>query len=143
MLYVFLSRFVYWCVGLCTGHFAMVPLNLTYQHCLQHSFFHFIFKFICFYRFFRYELLVKSWWHNFGSVYMLCRPMEVLLNHFRQSFFRNRGLFLRKVFMYTLQMVWIHCLSFCLKEFVSNGSSRRSTKSFQFWVMPTFYIDLF
>jgi len=26
------------CVGLCTGHFVIVPLNLTYLHCLQHSF---------------------------------------------------------------------------------------------------------
>jgi len=26
------------CVGFCRGHFAMVPLNLTYLHCLQHSF---------------------------------------------------------------------------------------------------------
>ena len=26
------------CVSVCTGHFVMVPLNLTYQHCL-HSFF--------------------------------------------------------------------------------------------------------
>jgi len=27
------------CIGFCTGHFVMVPLNLTYLHCLQHSFF--------------------------------------------------------------------------------------------------------
>jgi len=27
------------CVFLCTGHFVMVPLNLTSLHCLQHSFF--------------------------------------------------------------------------------------------------------
>ena len=33
MLYVFLCRSV--CL-FCTGHFVMVPLNLTYLHCLQH-----------------------------------------------------------------------------------------------------------
>ena len=27
------------CVSFCTGHLVMVPLNLTYLHCLQHSFF--------------------------------------------------------------------------------------------------------
>ena len=27
------------CVGFCTGHFVMVPLNLTYLHCIQHSVF--------------------------------------------------------------------------------------------------------
>jgi len=29
---------VFLCVGVCTGHFVMVPLNLTYLHCLQHYF---------------------------------------------------------------------------------------------------------
>jgi len=28
----------------CTGHFVIVPLNLTYLHCLQHSFFEHIFN---------------------------------------------------------------------------------------------------
>jgi len=32
------------CVGLCTRHFFMVPLNLTYLHCLQHSFFEHLFN---------------------------------------------------------------------------------------------------
>ena len=27
------------CVSFCTSHFVMVPLNWTYPHCLQHSFF--------------------------------------------------------------------------------------------------------
>ena len=27
------------CVSFCTSHFVMVPLNLKYLHCLQHSFF--------------------------------------------------------------------------------------------------------
>jgi len=27
------------CVSFCTGHFVMVPLNMTYLHCLQHSLF--------------------------------------------------------------------------------------------------------
>ena len=26
------------CDGFCTGHFVMVPLNMTYLHCLQHYF---------------------------------------------------------------------------------------------------------
>ena len=30
------------CVSFCTGSF--VPLNLTYQHCLQHSFFEHLFN---------------------------------------------------------------------------------------------------
>ena len=28
----------------CTSHFVMVPLNLTYLHCLQHSFFEHLVK---------------------------------------------------------------------------------------------------
>jgi len=36
MLYVFC---VVLCVSFCTGHFFMVPLNMTYLHCLQHSLF--------------------------------------------------------------------------------------------------------
>ena len=30
-------------VSFCTGHFVMVPLNLTYLHCLQHSLFEHLF----------------------------------------------------------------------------------------------------
>ena len=41
MLYVFC---VVLCVSFCTGHFVMVPSNLTYLHCLQHSFFEHLFK---------------------------------------------------------------------------------------------------
>ena len=32
------------CVGFCTGHFVMVPLNLTYLHYLRHSFFEHLFS---------------------------------------------------------------------------------------------------
>jgi len=32
------------CVSFCTGHFVMVPLNMTYLHCLQHSFFEHLFN---------------------------------------------------------------------------------------------------
>ena len=28
----------------CTGHFVMVPLNMTYLHCLQHSLFEHLFN---------------------------------------------------------------------------------------------------
>ena len=31
-------------VFLCTGHFVMVPLNMTYLHCLQHSLFEHFFN---------------------------------------------------------------------------------------------------
>jgi len=31
-------------VSFCTGHFVMVPLNLTYLHCLQHSLFEHLFN---------------------------------------------------------------------------------------------------
>jgi len=32
------------CVGFCMGHFVMVPSNMTYLHCLQHSFFELLFN---------------------------------------------------------------------------------------------------
>jgi len=35
---------VFLCVSFCTGHFGMVPLNLTYLHCLQHSLFEHLFN---------------------------------------------------------------------------------------------------
>jgi len=35
------------CVSFCTGHFVMVPLNLTYLHCLQHSLFEHLFNLYC------------------------------------------------------------------------------------------------
>jgi len=39
--------FVSFCVSFCTGHFVMVPLNLTYLHCLQHSFYEHFFILYC------------------------------------------------------------------------------------------------
>ena len=32
------------CVSFCTGHFVMVPLNITNLHCLQHSLFEHLFN---------------------------------------------------------------------------------------------------
>ena len=32
------------CVSFCTGHFVMLPLNLTYLHCLQRSLFEHLFN---------------------------------------------------------------------------------------------------
>jgi len=32
------------CCSACTGHFSMVPLNLTCLHCLQHSLFEHLFN---------------------------------------------------------------------------------------------------
>ena len=32
------------CVCFCTGHFVMVPLNLTFLYCLQHSLFEHLFN---------------------------------------------------------------------------------------------------
>jgi len=32
------------CVSFCTGHFVMVPLNMIYIHCLQHSLFEHLFN---------------------------------------------------------------------------------------------------
>jgi len=32
------------CASFCTGHFVMVPLNMTYLHCLQHSLFEHLFN---------------------------------------------------------------------------------------------------
>jgi len=34
-----LLRVLWWSVCFCTGHFVMVPINLTCPHCLQHFFF--------------------------------------------------------------------------------------------------------
>ena len=38
------SLFVVPCASFCTGHFVMVPLNMTYLHCLQHSLFEHLFN---------------------------------------------------------------------------------------------------
>ena len=35
------------CVSFCTGHFVMVPLNMTYLHCLKHSLFEHLFNLYC------------------------------------------------------------------------------------------------
>jgi len=35
------------CVSFCTGHFVMMPLNMTYLHCLQHSLFKHLFNLYC------------------------------------------------------------------------------------------------
>jgi len=35
------------CVSFCTGHFVMVPLNMTYLHCLPHSLFEHLFNLYC------------------------------------------------------------------------------------------------
>jgi len=35
------------CASFCTGHFVMVPLNMTYLHCLQHSLFEHLFNLYC------------------------------------------------------------------------------------------------
>jgi len=32
------------CVSFCTGYFVMVPLNMTYLHCLQNSLFEHLFN---------------------------------------------------------------------------------------------------
>jgi len=51
------------CVSFCTGHFVMVPLNMTYLHCLQHSLFEHL-QFILYLRFclpFKTCALVLFW----------------------------------------------------------------------------------
>jgi len=35
---------VFPCVSFCTGHFVMVPLNMTYLHCLQYALFEHLFN---------------------------------------------------------------------------------------------------
>jgi len=35
------------CASFCTGHFVMVPLNMTYLHLLQHSLFEHLFNLYC------------------------------------------------------------------------------------------------
>ena len=35
------------CVIFCTGHFVMMPLNLTYLHCLLQSLFEHLFNLYC------------------------------------------------------------------------------------------------
>ena len=39
-----LRVFVSFCVSFCTGNFVMVPINLTYLHCFQHSLFEHLFN---------------------------------------------------------------------------------------------------
>jgi len=56
--FVFFVLFVVRCVGFCTGHFVMVPLNLTNLHCLQHSFFEHFFN--LYYLFAEPDVLFKS-----------------------------------------------------------------------------------
>ena len=36
------------CASFCTGRFVMVPLNMTYLHCLQHSLFEHLFNLYCY-----------------------------------------------------------------------------------------------
>ena len=48
------------CVGFCTGHFDMVPLNLTYLHCLQHSQFEHHFNLYLLYIQFISNLVISS-----------------------------------------------------------------------------------
>jgi len=45
-------------VSFCTGHFVMVPLNLTYLHCLQHSLFEHLFN--LYYQYTSIQLNYKS-----------------------------------------------------------------------------------
>jgi len=44
VMVLYVLFFVVLCVSFCTGHFVMVPLNLTYRHCLQHFFFEHLFN---------------------------------------------------------------------------------------------------
>ena len=44
VLHAFVLMFVLGVVLFCTGHFVMVPINLTYLHSLQYSFFEHIFN---------------------------------------------------------------------------------------------------
>jgi len=39
-----LRVFLLFCVGFCTGHFVMVPVNLTYLNCLQLSYIEHLFN---------------------------------------------------------------------------------------------------
>ena len=77
---------------ICTGHFVMVPLNMTYLHCLQHSLFEYLFNLYChillkqakfthlfqdnrflFYKF-RFKLLIQ----NIGFISKICKSFALV-----------------------------------------------------------------
>jgi len=55
------------CVSFCTVHFVMVPLNLTYLHCLQHSSFEHLFNLYCYFQYFDLQVLSKEEIHSYAA----------------------------------------------------------------------------
>jgi len=55
------------CVGFCTGHFVMVPLNLTNLHCWQHHehlfYLYYIYSSCIVYKLMKHSELIKNNWH--------------------------------------------------------------------------------
>jgi len=69
------------CVSFCTGHFVMVPLNITYLHCLQHSLFEHLFNLfyvkICLYLEFYFKISIDQ---SGYLAYNSYRPTDLLLD---------------------------------------------------------------
>jgi len=74
--FFFLMYVASWCctcfcvvlwVSFCTGNFVMVPLNMTYLHCLQHSFFEHPFNLYCISDLKNYNIFNKL----YGSFFIL------------------------------------------------------------------------
>ena len=88
------------CVSFCTGRFVMVPLNLTYLNCLQHSFYEHLFTLYWHYIITSFSYLpvcfLKSWngcqllfeaWFSLdltGSILCVLRFTFVLLRNYRK-----------------------------------------------------------
>ena len=60
------------CVTFCTGHFVMVPLNMTYLHCLQHSLFEHLFN-LCFN--FRMINIAVDWFKPTVAFYLVIKAL--------------------------------------------------------------------
>ena len=93
--------FAYWCstcfcvvlcVGFCMGHFVIVPLNLTYLHCLKHSFFeHHVNSLYCLNR--------HIWWgvssfffHVFNKLDLMKADFSITIYNKTQSRIKRIGL---------------------------------------------------
>ena len=80
---------VLWCsVCFCTGHFVMVPINLTCPHCLQHSFFEHLlhlYMHIVWIETRKYNLTYLILWLNI-IIAMFWRFAEVNMSPFNKAF---------------------------------------------------------
>jgi len=65
------------CVSFCTGHFVMVPLNMTYLHCLQHSLCEHLFNL---YLYIHHIKDINFFWQESGIFWKITSPSETILH---------------------------------------------------------------